>query len=152
MTTDFDKMISDTDHWQNKPPPLSPNEQEIAIYKNLIADTKPVYLLGMTKSLVELCDFAVDLNPIKINKPTIKANWLELEGIKAGAIIGDGVVNLAGLGLVKKASLVAQKLICRVFLKKFDWMRYATHFPNEFPGCLVIPTQADIAIVQWDFQ
>jgi hypothetical protein len=146
-------LTNDPEHWQGCKPPLSPNEEEVAIYKKEIGDKKPVYLFGMTKSLAGMCDVAVDLCPIEIGIPAIKSNWLDVEGFYAGAIIGDGIVNLEGDNLIKKVSTMTDKLIARVFMAKQPGMKYATYFPTEFPGSSsVIITQKDIAIVTWCFK
>jgi hypothetical protein len=143
-------MIKDLEHWLDKDPPLSPNEYEIELYKHHSKGHGPVCLLGMTKQLQPLCDYMVDLYPIKQTKPVLKMNWNDFDQY-ADLIIGDGVINLEGLQLVNKLLKNCNKLICRVFLEKFSWMKYATHFPKEFPGSsLVIPTQENIAIVIWE--
>lgn len=149
-------LLEDTNHWQNLKPPLSPNEEEVAIYRKLIGDSKRVLLLGMTKELIPLCEAAVDLNPINIGKPVIKADWNDLLlHVPPGknitdVIIGDGIINLTGFEFVEKALTIADKLICRVFMAKQQGMKYATWFPTEFPGAAeVIKTYDDIAIVLW---
>jgi len=150
----LDVITSDVTHWHVTAmrPPLCPNEEEVKLYKKLVGDVKPVYLLGMTANLIELCDVAVDLSPVPINKPCIQANWLEMMGFRAGAFIGDGVINLAGQELINKVSKMTDILVCRVFLRKFDWMKYATYFPTNFPDAdTVVITQQDIAIVRWQF-
>lgn len=140
----------DTEHWQNLNPPLCPNEYEVALYKHHTKGLKPICLLGMTERLQPLCDFMVDLYPIKQTKPVFQKNWNVIDE-QAEAIIGDGVLNLEGLNLVEKLIKSYKKLVFRVFLKKFSWMKYATHFPDHFPNAdLVIPTQEDIAIVIWE--
>ena len=146
----FDSMIGDSQHWHSMLPPLSPDDKDIAIYKQAIGDLSPVYLLGMTKQLVELCDVAVDLFPIEIGKPTIQSNWLDLD-VRAGAVIGDGVINLAGFDLIDHMLSISERFICRVFMAKQPGMKYATFFPTEFPhNPTIISTQKDIAILIWD--
>jgi hypothetical protein len=144
------ELIKDTEHWHGKNPPYSPNEEEIKIYKNLIKD-HPVCLLGMTKELLPFCDLAVDLNPISIDKPTLKEDWNNLTG-DFGTIIGDGVINLEGFQLVDKMSLICKRLVCRIFMEKLPNMKYAAFFPKEFPKANVImETQQNIVIVVWEF-
>lgn len=143
------KSTEDTEHWQNLTPPLCPNDYEVEIYKHHAKGQGSVCLLGMTQKLQFLCDFMVDLNPIHQNKPVIKCDWNDLNEY-AEVVIGDGVINLEGIQLIDKLLKKYNKIICRVFIKKFPWMKYATHFPNEFPKSkLVIPTQKDIVIVIW---
>jgi len=143
-------MIHDTQHWQNLKPPLSPNEYEISLFKFHTHGLNPVCLLGMTKELIPLCDFMVDLNPIEQNKPVIKSDWKQLDK-KSSVIICDGGLNLTGLELVDHLLQLTEKIVCRVFLKKLEGMKYAEYFPQEFFGAeLVIPTQENVAIVIWN--
>lgn len=143
------KPSEDVQYWQNLSPPLCPNEYEVEIYKHH-AFQGPICLLGMTKNLQKICDFMVDLNPIPQKKPVIKCDWNDMD-VYAETLIGDGVVNLEGLGLIDKLLNKYNKIICRVFLNKFPWMKYATYFPQKFPGSsLIIPTQENISIVVWD--
>ena len=142
-------MIDDTQHWQNLKPPLAPNDYEVKLFKFHTNGLHPVCLLGMTKELIPLCDYMVDLNPIQQNKPVIQSDWQNLDK-QSSVIIGDGVLNLAGLELIDHLLKLTDKIICRVFLKKLDGMKYAQHFPNKFLGAkLVIPTQENIAMVVW---
>jgi hypothetical protein len=143
-------MILDTQHWQNLKPPLSPNEYEIELFKLHINGLHPVCLLGMTKELIPLCDFMVDINPIPQNKPIIKLDWKDLDK-KSSVIIGDGVLNLAGIELIDHLLKLTDKIVCRVFLKKLEDMKYAQYFPQKFLGAeLIIPTQENIIMVIWD--
>lgn len=143
-------MIQDTQHWQNLKPPLSPNEYEVELFRFHTKGFDPVCLLGMTKELISLCDFMVDINPIPQDKPIIKSGWEELDQ-KSSAIICDGVLNLAGIKLIDHLLKLTDKIVCRVFLKKLEGMKYAQYFPQEFLGAeLVIPTQENIAIVIWN--
>ena len=145
----MDELLKDTEHWQNLKPPLAPNEEEVKIYESYVRGRGPVCLLGMTKELSHLCEYMVDMNPIKQDRPVIKSDWADFNGM-ADAIMGDGVLNLAGMDLVPKLMERCDILVCRVFLRKFAGMKYATHFPNSFPGSRdVVVTQPDIAIVVW---
>lgn len=148
-------LLDDLEHWHSLKPPLSPNPLEILLFEQNLKPEGSVCLLGMTKELVSLCDQAVDLRPLTIDKPTIKEDWAALTPEQVGSVktvIGDGVINLAGMSLVGSVSQWSDRFICRVFLKKLPGMKYATFFPNEFPGASkVIPTQDGVAIVIWDF-
>jgi hypothetical protein len=106
----------------------------------------------MTKELIEFCDFMVDINPIKQEKPVVRCDWSKLNQ-QVDVIIGDGVLNLSGINLVKDLLKITNKLICRVFLKKLEGMKYATNFPTEFPGStIIIPTQENVVMVIWENQ
>ena len=146
---DFEEMINDVNHWQSFSPPYCPNQQEVDIFAYYSKDYSPVCLTGMTKELIHLCDYAVDLNPIEIGKPTIKCDWREMK--ECGAIIGDGILNLIGLDYYKKAMEISNRFICRVFMEKLPKMKYAEFFPKEFPDCSkIIKTQENIVIVIWN--
>ena len=143
-------MIKDTEYWQNLSPPLCPNSYEVELYHHHSKGYGPVCLLGMTKELQPLCEFMVDLHPVQQTKPVLRGDWRDIKEF-AEVFIGDGVVNLVGLDLVDDLLKIAEKVVLRVFLKKFPWMKYATHFPDKFPGSsIVIPTQENIAIVVWE--
>ena len=145
-----EKLLQDTQHWQGLRPPLSPNENEVKIYEKKCLGMGTVCLLGMTKELIHICEYMVDLNPIPQTKPVISCDWGELSSF-AEVIIGDGVINLAGLSLSDNLRKKCDRLVCRVFKRKFEGMKYATHFPTEFPGAKeIIETQKDIAIVIWE--
>lgn len=147
-----DKLIRDTKHWQNLRPPLSPNEEEVAIYEKKCLGRRPVCLLGMTKELIYLCDYMVDLNPTSQAKPVIKSDWASFDvSAPAEVVIGDGVLNLAGPGLVDLLLKRHEVVVCRVFKRKLEGMKYATHFPTSFPGAKeVLETQPDIVMVTWE--
>jgi len=142
-------LVNDTEHWQGLKPPLSPNAEEISIYADQIRGMKPVCLLGMTKELIPLCDHMADLNPIEVPKRVLKCDWMRMEEL-SDAIIGDGVLNLAGMGLVDRMRGLCNRFVCRVFTRKLPGMKYAQNFPNEFPEAdLVVRTQEDVVIVAW---
>ena len=144
-------LIDDTKHWQNLLPPLCPNEDEVALFKKAIGGRKPVYLLGLTKQLLDLCDVAIDLNPLPVNKPTLQLDWNDLKGFQAEVVIGDGVLNLVSIDMDNLAKLT-KRFVCRVFLRKHAGMKYATLFPNEFPKATSVTcTQEGVALVVWDF-
>lgn len=143
-------MIKDLSYWQNLSPPMCPNPYEVELYRHHVKGYGPVCLLGMTKELQHLCEYMIDSNPIKQNKPVLKKDWNEIDTYSE-VLIGDGILNLEGLQIVDKLIKNCEKLVFRVFLKKFSWMKYAKHFPDKFPNAkMVIPTQEDIAIVVWE--
>jgi hypothetical protein len=145
-----EKYIQDKNHWENLKPPLSPNDYEIEIYRHHIKGLKPVCLLGNTKKLVPLCDFMVDLNPNdNLEKEVLKSDWRNFEKFSE-VTIGDGVLNLEGQDLVYDLLKFTKKVICRIFLKKLEGMKYAQHFPNSFFDAeMVIPTQENVVIAIW---
>lgn len=141
--------MKDTFHWQNLQPPLSPNSYEVSLFSMLTEHHDNICLLGMTKQLIPLCNVAVDLYPIDLQIDTIKGDWNNIT-TKYDAIIGDGVLNLAGLQLVDHLLKYSNTVVCRVFLDKLPGMKYATHFPQIFPNAkYIIETQPNIVIVKW---
>ena len=146
----FKKMIGDISHWQSSIPPMCPNQAEYDIFERLINKRTPVCLLGQTKVLIPLSNYAVDLNPFSNEIFTIQKDWREMTET-AKVIIGDGILNLLGLNFVEKVMKLCDTFICRVFLDKFPWMKYATIFPKEFPNSdIIIKTQENIVIVAWN--
>lgn len=145
-----DEYLHDTQHWQSLRPPLAPNEDEVRIYEEECRGKGPVCLLGMTKELVYICDYMVDMTPIPQPKPVLAQDWKVFEGL-AEAIIGDGVLNLAGPELVPILLKKCDLLVCRVFTRRLEGMKYATHFPDSFPGANRIrQTQPHVVMVSWE--
>jgi hypothetical protein len=141
---------NDTQHWHNLKPPLSPNEQEVEIYKQKCIGYGPVCMFGMTKQLAHLCEYMVDANPVPQFRPVVKSDWFEFDGF-ASAIMGDGIINLAGPKLIKRLITRCDRLVCRIFTEKLDGMKYAQYFPTSFSGANeVIQTQPHVVMVVWD--
>lgn len=145
----FEAISKDSPHWYGKLPPLCPNAEEIAIYEQYVYGS--VCMLGMTQEISHLCDFAIDVCPTEIGKPTISANWLDID-VKVNVFIGDGVLNLAEFPLLEVLKTRCDLFVCRVFTRRFDWMKYAEFFPTEFPySPTTIPTQDGVMMVIWKF-
>lgn len=146
-------MLNDITHWHGKSPPMAPNLEEIEIYQKEIGTRSPVYLLGMTKELMDFCDTAIDLNPVPCTKNVLQMDWRAMKNLHSQVVLGDGVLNLVGLDLLNVVENITERFVSRVFLKKQPWMKYATYFPENFPGCSkIIQTQPEIAIIVWDFK
>ena len=146
-------MIDDSDHFNNLPLPLYPNDDEVAIYKKYKGDGK-ILLLGYTKQLIHLCDCAMDLNPPETQKNIIKQDWFTITE-HYDTIIGDGVVNLAGGELIEFLSHHCDTLIIRFFTQKINGMKYATHFESNTNFLLpniIIETQPLCKILIWNFK
>ena len=151
MDINLIELIKDVNNWHGRQPPFCPNEKEIEIYKEFIAGSKKVCLFGATKELMNLCDLAVDLNPINNFDKIIKSDWFDMCDPQ-DCIIGDGILNLYGDNLLHHISTISKTLVTRVFMKKLEGMKYAKFFPTNFPNnSRVIITQPDIAMVQWNF-
>ena len=150
--------MKDPNYWQNLPieSPVVPNQEEINIYQNYCMNGDPL-LLGETKQLIPLVHEAVDICPSGLYDITFQGDWMELgERFKGkqpwGTIIGDGVINLVGLGLVDVVRPLCNTLVVRVFDEHIYEWKYATYFPTEFPDATVIEyTRPGCNIVVWNF-
>jgi 7-cyano-7-deazaguanine synthase in queuosine biosynthesis len=141
-------LVKDREHWDTLKPPLAPNAMEVAIYAEYCTNRK-VCLLGLTKELRQLADITVDLAP----SADVHMDWLEIGNIGAtfDTVIGDGVLNLVDQSLKGEALKVASTFVCRVFTKKLNGMKYATHFPTDFSDATrVVHTQDGVAIVVYE--
>lgn len=156
-------MILDSDHFNNLPYPLSPNEYEVSIYEKYIKYEVSKYkkyegvhtlLLGYTKQLIHLCDIAIDINPpLNYGINIIKQDWFSIIGYY-DVIIGDGVLNLVGGDLVKYLSTHCNTLVIRFFTNKINGMKYATYFRENTSFLLpdiIIDTQPSCKILIWHF-
>jgi len=142
--------MNDLAHFSNLSPPLSPNKEEIEIYKTHIPVNSTVLLLGYTKELLDLADTAIDINPIPHEKVK-RGNWFDITDVY-DVIIGDGVLNLAGGILVEKLLKYTRKiLIIRFFPEKLKEMKYATHFKETLINIkepdIVIPTNESCILI-----
>ena len=150
---------TDIDHFNNLQPPLSPNADEVAIFKSEIANTPYGYgslLLGYTKELLPICDFAMDLNPPRETRyhSVIRENWFDIDENRYDVIVGDGVLNLVGGELVQHLSTRCNKLVIRFFTHKLPQMKYATLFRHNTNFLLpdqIIETQPYCKILIWKF-
>lgn len=139
-------------HFSNLPSPLYPNEHEVELYAQYKKDK--TLLLGYTKQLLFLCDDAMDNNPNVEIKKIIVQDWFTLDKYY-DTIIGDGVLNLVGGGLVSYLSTRCSRLIIRFFTVKIDGMRYATFFKFNTAFLLpdvIIDTRTSCKILIWNFQ
>uniref|UniRef100_A0A6C0C9F6 Uncharacterized protein n=1 Tax=viral metagenome TaxID=1070528 RepID=A0A6C0C9F6_9ZZZZ len=139
-------------HFSNLPLPLYPNEYEADIYTR--HKKGKTLLLGYTKQLLHLCDDAMDNNPNLDIKNVIKQDWFTLDK-HYDTVIGDGVLNLVGGGLVTYLSTRCDRLIVRFFTEKINGMRYATFFKHNTAFLLpdvIIDTQPGCKILIWNFQ
>jgi hypothetical protein len=148
---------TDIDHFNNLQPPLSPNEQEVEIYRQFTETLEPTLLLGYTKQLLPLCDYAMDLNPP--DEPrynhVIQQNWFDIPEHTYDTIIGDGVLNLVGGELVQYLSGRCNTLVIRFFTKKLPNMKYATQYRHNTNFLLpdeIIETQPNCKILIWRFK
>lgn len=140
-------------HFSSLSPPLSPNNEEVEIYKKYASSHKSILLLGYTKELLDLATIAIDINPIE-NDKVVKGDWFDIED-KYDVIIGDGVLNLVGGTLADKfiEKKLCKTLIIRFFPEKLENMRYATYFKDELilnnHPTFIIPTNKSCIFV-WD--
>ncbi len=147
---------TDINHFNTLQPPLSPNDQEVELFRRNIEDSDTVLLLGYTKQLLPLCNIAMDLNPPDETRysDVCKGNWFDITPGVCDTIIGDGVLNLVGGQLVQYLSARCKKLIIRFFTDKLPGMKYATYFRNNTNFLLpdeIIETQPNCKILIWRF-
>jgi len=144
------KIQEDLEHWQNLQPPLSPNSYEISLYSELTSHGIAggnVLLLGETKSLMGFAAKTIDLHPIRGEY----GDWFDIQGLYS-TIIGDGVINLAGMELVDVVRPHCKRFVTRVFTKRLPGMKYATYFPTVFPdSSLNFKTQDGCRMIIWEF-
>lgn len=139
-------LPKDIEHWQNLKPPLAPNQEEVRLYEGWAKGC--VLLLGETKELAHLCHRALDMYPSSIAD---QGNWFDINAYY-DTIIGDGVINLAGMELIDAVRPHCKRFVTRVFTTKHEGMKYATFFPTEFPNSTrEIVTQVGCMFVVYEF-
>ena len=122
-------------HWADLKPPLAPSDENRLVFKNHLKKGSTL-LLGSTKLLLDLCDQALDIDPLYPDQKIIIGNWVENNQF-FNNIIGDGVLNF-NPDLTEKVLDMASKnchqFLVRAFNFKLDIMRVAAHFPqpNDF--------------------
>lgn len=122
----------DNNYWSSElPHPLAPNSDDVEIYKqNKISGS--TLLLGLTKDLIDLSDWQMDINPWIDSDTVIKSNWTDNITFYDN-IIGDGVLSFdkgTTNQLLKMAKDNCKVFIARTFTKRLPIMRIADHFPQ----------------------
>lgn len=147
-------MQTYTNHFANLQPPLSPNEEEVELYRKFCDGKEKVLLLGYTKELIALCSVAVDLNPPEgVNAKVKKGNWFDISE-QFDCIIGDGVLNLVGGDLITHLQTLSPNICIRFFTQKLPSMKYATIFSSNLKILLptsITKTQDKCVMLTWNF-
>ena len=122
----------DSEYWKKDlPHPLSPSKSDVEIYKQFMT-TGTTLLLGLTKSLMDISDFQMDLDPWIKSKSVITGDWKDNSKYYDN-IIGDGVLSFTkelADNLIEMAKSCCEVFICRTFTQKLPIMRIADNFPK----------------------
>lgn len=125
-------MDLDHSYWsQVHPHPLAPDQSDVEVYRNLVAECETVLLLGNTPALMDLCTTALDADPFLENPRVSKGDWRD-NSKRFDAIIGDGVLNFThdlAEELLAMAKNHCTLFVARSFARKLDIMRIADNFP-----------------------
>jgi len=123
----------DKAYWgQAHPHPLAPNDDDVAIYRELIGNAGSVLLLGNTKALMPLCTAAMDSDPFLDDPRVIAQDWTT-NTVDYDVIFGDGVLNFTRAlteNLLTMASSHSSRFIARAFARRLPIMRVADFFPT----------------------
>jgi hypothetical protein len=120
------------DYWQHElPPPLSPSEIDVNIYKSNLCEGDTL-LLGCTHKLIPLSIVQMDIDPWYEAPTVINLNWRHNKLFYTN-IIGDGVLNfsedLANAVILMSASH-SKCFVTRSFKFKLPEMKIAAYFPT----------------------
>jgi hypothetical protein len=139
----------DSNYWSGEHPrPLSPNADDVEVYRSFIDDGQTVLLLGNTRLLMPLCTAAMDAEPFLDDSRVITQDWTT-NNVRYDVIIGDGVLNFtADLAqqLLDMASASCSTFVARSFSQRLDIMRVADNFPtaDDFPIAPSVVIECDL--------
>ena len=120
------------EYWsQDLPRPLSPNDNDVIIFKDNMIEGKTL-LLGCTRKLLDLSDVQIDLDPWWIGPNTITGNWLDNNNFYENILCDGGLCFTKELsdGILDMASKNCKVFITRTFTRKLSIMRIADYFPQ----------------------
>lgn len=112
--------------------PLSPNDEDVEIYKRLMTNGS-VLLLGCTQNLIPLSSCQLDLDPWYQGPNVIVGDWRENQD-EYDNIIGDGVMNLCRdlcEAVLAMSSKKCASLVVRSFNRRLKEMMVASYFPSK---------------------
>ena len=139
------------EYWsQDLPRPLSPDDNDVNIFKDNMIEGKTL-LLGCTRKLLELSDVQIDLDPWWIGPNTITGNWLDNKDFYEN-ILCDGSLSFTkelADGILEMASKNCKVFITRTFTRKLPIMRIADYFPQ--PTDFEITAQKTIVKEDYSF-
>ena len=144
------------EYWsQDLPRPLSPDDNDVIIFKDNMIEGKTL-LLGCTRKLLDLSDVQIDLDPWWIGPNTITGNWLDNNNFYENILCDGGLCFTKELsdGILDMASKNCKVFITRTFTRKLSIMRIADYFPqpSDFE---ITPTKTiikeDYSFYIWQF-
>ncbi len=120
------------EYWQYQlPPPLSPSEADVNIYKSNLCEGDTL-LLGCTHRLIPLSIVQMDIDPWYEAPTVIVQNWQHNKLFYTN-IIGDGVLNFSEdltNAVINMSANYSKCLIVRSFNYKLPGMKVAAYFPT----------------------
>ena len=144
------------EYWsQDLPRPLSPDDNDVIIFKDNMIEGKTL-LLGCTRKLLDLSDVQIDLDPWWIGPNTITGNWLDNNNFYENILCDGGLCFTKELsdGILDMASKNCKVFITRTFTRKLSIMRIADYFPQP-TDFEITPTKTiikeDYSFYIWQF-
>ncbi len=137
------------EYWsQDLPRPLSPNDEDVSIFKDNMISGRTL-LLGCTRKLLDLSDVQIDLDPWWIGPNTITGNWLDNKDFFENIICDGDLCFTKELSdsMLEMASKNCKVFINRSFTRKLPIMKIADYFPQSI-DFKIIPTKT---IVKEDY-
>jgi hypothetical protein len=124
--------VVNRDYWSGEHPrPLTPDAEDVDVFRSYIGEDDTVLLLGNTRLLMPLCTAAMDTDPFIDDPRVIQQDWTT-NATQYDVIIGDGVLNFtADLAdaLIQMASQHCRTFVARSFSTRLPIMRIADNFP-----------------------
>ena len=144
------------EYWsRDLPRPLSPNDEDVSIFKDNMISGRTL-LLGCTRKLLDLSDVQIDLDPWWIGPNTITGNWLDNKDFFENIICDGGLCFTKELSdsMLEMASKNCKVFINRSFTRKLPIMKIADYFPQPI-DFKIIPTKTivkeDYSFYIWNF-
>jgi len=144
------------EYWsQDLPRPLSPDDNDIIIFKDNMIEGKTL-LLGCTRKLLDLSDVQIDLDPWYIGPNTITGDWLDNKDFYENILCDGGLCFTKELAdsMLEMASKNCKVFITRTFIRKLSIMRIADYFPQP-TDFNILPTKTiikeDYSFYIWQF-
>jgi len=144
------------EYWsQDLPRPLSPDDNDIIIFKDNMIEGKTL-LLGCTRKLLDLSDVQIDLDPWYIGPNTITGDWLDNKDFYENILCDGGLCFTKELAdsMLEMASKNCKVFITRTFTRKLSIMRIADYFPQP-TDFNILPTKTiikeDYSFYIWQF-
>lgn len=156
MNVKITNMEVNKEYWSSDLPlPLSPNDEDVKIYKKYIKEGTTL-MLGCTKKLIPLSDRQLDYDPWYESETVIRGSWTSNKHFYTNIILDGGLCFTKELcdDIIEMASKNCKNFITRSFRHKLPTMRIADYFPNvnDFK---IVPqisiTYDDYTFYIWEF-